>query len=69
MTLQELLPEITKVQAKYAYAELLGTLPGKYTLKTGLLWDSQDATDGYHQALRDVQAVLAKFCGINKEEI
>lgn len=32
-------------------AEVWACMPKDYTLKTGLLWDSQDATDGYHQAM------------------
>jgi hypothetical protein len=34
--------------------------PERFTLKTGLLWDSQDCTDGYHEAIKDYEANLLK---------
>lgn len=42
-------------------------VPKSYKAKVGLdvaqLWDSQDATDGYNQALKDVRERLERYIG------
>lgn len=35
-------------------------LPKRYTLKTGLLWDSQDATDGFHEGTDQCRQVITQ---------
>ena len=54
-----------KAQAKQSITSLIKELvveakPERFTLKTGLLWDSQDCTDGYHEAIKDYEANLLK---------
>lgn len=47
-------------QQRRLVEDIEGELPAKYTLATGLLWDSQDATDGFHQAVDQVRTIIAR---------
>lgn len=44
-------------------AELPNSFKQKAGLDVALLWDSQDATDGYNQALQDIKATLNRLLG------